>query len=289
MNEALKNSKVADIAKWRQSQLHWDGKSELTKKEIPKSVALNWDKMTRIMRQLCLSEKKLRPGKLFLLDIGSGNGGFLKGIEAYIDIYLGLDPSDIMLSYANAKADKNRIFIRAVGEELPVRSGLVDIVVIKSVLDHCYDPAKVISESARVLKKDGLILISLSNRKAYYNRLWKAYLKLKKLKFRKISEVSEERFCGGAHQFHFSYHEVKSLMESGGFAIKSSFDLGYLAIPLSIQFLIPEPLFRRIIDVADALGTLIMPHGGGGFILAAHKSVKSVKSVKDHSKSPKLI
>jgi SAM-dependent methyltransferase len=167
-----------------------------------------------------------------------------------------------MLSHA--KPDKNRIFIRAVGEELPVKSEAADIVVIKSVLDHCYDPFKVISESRRVLKKGGLILVSLSNRKAYYKPLLKFYLK--------FGGVSGERFCEGSHQFHFSYHEVKSLMETGGFRIMSSFDLGYFVLPISIQFLIPNRLFHSIIDLADLIGKLIMPHRGGGFILSGQKT-----------------
>lgn len=258
MNDILKpmlTDPIKDkaIAQWRKSQLHWDGKAEISKKKkvMPKSVALNWDKMTRIMRELCRSERRLKKGQLFLLDIGSGGGGFLKGIEAEIDRYIGIDPSDVMLSYA--KPHKNRSFIRAVGEELPLKSEIADIVLIKSALDQCYDPSKVISEAARVLKRGGLILISLSNRRAYYNLL-------------------KKRFCEGSHQFHFSYQEVESLMESGGFQIKSSFDIGYFFLPHSIQFLIPNGLFPRIVNLADKVGKLILSHRGGCFILAGQKS-----------------
>ena len=56
---------------------------------------------------------------------------------------------------------RDTIKIKALGEQIPVPSNFFDIVVCQNVLDHVNQPLVVINEICRILKKDGIALISV--------------------------------------------------------------------------------------------------------------------------------
>jgi len=56
---------------------------------------------------------------------------------------------------------KKAIKIKALGEQIPVPSNFFDIVVCQNVLDHVNQPLVVINEICRILKRDGIALISV--------------------------------------------------------------------------------------------------------------------------------
>jgi ubiquinone/menaquinone biosynthesis C-methylase UbiE len=49
--------------------------------------------------------------------------------------------------------------VKAKGESMPLEDGSVDLVVITNALDHCENPAKVLSEAKRVLRAGGWLAI----------------------------------------------------------------------------------------------------------------------------------
>jgi len=242
---------------WQRTQLHWDDKSTIQSHNVPKSVILNWRKINHILQNLCHEKGK----NLVMVDVGCGSGKFYQGLEEFVSLYIGIDPSDKMLSYAST--DGSQFLIRGIGENLPLRSGIADIVLLKSVLDQCYSPSQVISESKRVLKDDGWIMISLSNRDSYYSFIRKIYNRLRGHKGEHVFESSQ--------LFYFKSSEVEDTLKKQNLEIAKSISLGYFAFPHFIQWIIPNRVFSALIDFADRIGSAILPKRGGAFIIVGQK------------------
>jgi SAM-dependent methyltransferase len=86
-----------------------------------------------------------------LLEVGCGP----YGVSYFVDDSIGIDP--LVGDYENAFHAADTRFIRAIGEDLPIRSGSVDSVIICNVLDHCIDDKRVLQELRRVVRKGGHI------------------------------------------------------------------------------------------------------------------------------------
>jgi len=52
-------------------------------------------------------------------------------------------------------------FLSATGENVPFKSNKFDVVVCRNVIDHCFDPEKVLSSCNRILKFDGKVLVAV--------------------------------------------------------------------------------------------------------------------------------
>ncbi|MGA1820879.1 MAG: class I SAM-dependent methyltransferase [Thermoplasmatota archaeon] len=99
-----------------------------------------------------------------VLDIGSGTGTNFKYYPKTVKCVTVIDPSEANLRRLQERAGDNgwgsdggrclKIVI-GVGERLPFRSGSFDYVVSTLILCSVEDPAKVISEGVRVLKRGG--------------------------------------------------------------------------------------------------------------------------------------
>ena len=159
---------------------------------------------------------------------------------------------------------RNQIFVRGAGEHLPLQAGIADIVLIKSVLDQCYDPNQVIAESYRVLKDDGWLLMSLSNRNSYYAIFRNFYSHLRRHKSRHFFQES--------HQFYFDMKDVSIMLRKEQFEIARRLPIGYFVFPRCLEWLMSERIMLSCIDIADRVGAAILPGRGGGFIFIGRRS-----------------
>jgi 2-polyprenyl-6-hydroxyphenyl methylase / 3-demethylubiquinone-9 3-methyltransferase len=109
-------------------------------------------------------EKILGPGKK-ILDIGCG-GGFLTNALAQVGHdAVGVDLSNNSLKIAQAKdATKKAVYIQADALHLPFPEKSFDVVCAMDLLEHVEQPAEVIREASRVLKKGGLFFFHTFNR-----------------------------------------------------------------------------------------------------------------------------
>ena len=98
-----------------------------------------------------------------LLDIGTGTGRMLQLFADRVDRGVGIDTSRDMLSVARAKleADGNRHCHVRYGDmyRLPMEDASYDVAVIHQVMHYADRPEALISEVARVLRPDSVLLI----------------------------------------------------------------------------------------------------------------------------------
>ena len=123
----------------------------------------------RAKEQLAQIERKFKvKGKT--LEVGSGFGTFLallteRGIDAH-----GTEPEDIAMKATLMQNKKCRV-VKGVGEKLPFGDGIFDFVFSFQVLEHTQNPEKVLDESLRVLKREGILYFVIPN----YNSFWEGH------------------------------------------------------------------------------------------------------------------
>lgn len=245
---------------WEKTQLHWDDKEVIQRRRVPKSVIYNWRKINRMIGDICLEAKRIKGENLTIVDVGCGSGKFLDHIASFTEKYIGVDPSDKML--LDAPREKG-FFIRGMGENMPIKDGIADVVLLKSVLDQCYSPIQVISESKRILKSNGRLIISLSNRDSYYSFIRRIYNRLRGHKGEHFFELS--------HLFYFNMSDVDDMLKKAEFDIIQGKNVSYFVFPRFLEWIIPNFLMTKLIEFADKIGSLILPQRGGAFVIVGKK------------------
>ncbi len=99
------------------------------------------------------------------LEIGVGTGRF----AGPLGIEFGLDPSINMLKVAKERGIK---VIAGVGENLPFKNEAFELVLIVVTICFVNDPLWVLSESYRVLKKEGEIVIGFIDKNSFLGKIY---------------------------------------------------------------------------------------------------------------------
>lgn len=109
----------------------------------------------KLQEETLIEIKKYARGKL--IDIGCGRMPYRKELETMVDSYIGVDHPEISKLYkSNLKPE-----VLADAKKLPFRNNTFDIGLLLQVLEHVENPKAVIKEAARVLKPNGILIISL--------------------------------------------------------------------------------------------------------------------------------
>lgn len=95
---------------------------------------------------------------LKILDIGCGTGIVIKRLEKYGNVF-GMDISDKAISFCNKRGIKNIIKANAI--KLPFNNNTFDLITILDVLEHIENEEAAISETYRVLKSNGVAVITV--------------------------------------------------------------------------------------------------------------------------------
>lgn len=114
-------------------------------------LTFNWG-MKRAINLKVLNKLHFLSGSV--VDLGCGERPFEKDILKYADSYKGLDWSN---SFHDTKAD----IIADLNKPLNIDSESIDGVVSFEVLEHLSEPDMMLNEAYRVLKKGGVIVISI--------------------------------------------------------------------------------------------------------------------------------
>lgn len=106
-----------------------------------------------------------------LLDLAGGDGYIAEHFRATMRVAL-FDGSIAALRSARDRRGITDLFAGFVEEPLPYTNARFDYVFWGDNIEHIYHPHKVLLEIARVLKKDGLLLLSFPNAGHWFYRMY---------------------------------------------------------------------------------------------------------------------
>jgi ubiquinone/menaquinone biosynthesis C-methylase UbiE len=123
----------------------------------------------------------ISPVKGKVLDIGCADGLFSKQIldKSKAGELIGIDIEKSSIDWAKIhwKKNKKMIFKTADAHNLKFKDGTFDAVVALEVLEHVKEPAKVLQEVKRVLKKDGYGIFLVPTDNLLFRIIWFLWLK----------------------------------------------------------------------------------------------------------------
>lgn len=91
-------------------------------------------------------------------DIGSGHSIYKKFIFPYVDEYISVDKESI---HQHMFKTSQETFINADIKDLPFSNDSIDTVILTQVLEHIDDPFLAMNEIQRIMKKNGILLLSV--------------------------------------------------------------------------------------------------------------------------------
>jgi len=96
-----------------------------------------------------------------VLEVGCGAGNILEEMPP-MNLY-GIDISDLVLSKAKEKLRENAVLLQSDAQSLPFKDQVFMQVVCSEVLEHLLDPSVALNEMTRVLKTQGVAVVSVPN------------------------------------------------------------------------------------------------------------------------------
>jgi ubiquinone/menaquinone biosynthesis C-methylase UbiE len=149
-----------------------------------------FDKHPAIYQSEIKAIKKVIPSSGRGLEIGVGTARFASILPAKY----GLDPSWNMLKTAREKEVQ---VIQGVGESLPFKDESFHFVLIVVTICFVSDPRKVLKETARILKREGVLILGIIDKDSQWGRHYE-------------SRAAQSKFYRTAH--FFSSHEILNLL-----------------------------------------------------------------------------
>lgn len=189
-----------------------------------------------------------------VLDVGCGIGEYILYLQKEGRKCIGVDPlwdTSLLRARKNAEIEGLDIHLcQSLGESLPVKSNSFDMVLCISTLQHVRDSSQTLCEIRRVLKNDGLILISVPQT-------------VRKSTFKKM----------GIYTCHFNIRIINDLLTRSGFVIRNLNVCGFFP-PLSREILnkmhplVGDAVIRFSVQTLDRC-VQFMPHYASSIIILA--------------------
>jgi len=187
---------------------------------------------------------------LKIVDIG--------GVIHYYDLLNFLFPkSNIILLNINKqdlKGCKNGIL--ADGTSLPFKPETFDIVLCLDLIEHLIDPDSLLIEVYKILKKEGVFLITSPNLADFYSRLvflfgYTPYAYNPSIRYKVASPFTKFRTIAGEmyipdHKSVFTYKGLKEILRLRGF--KVIYEDGFTYAVDCFVYGVGKPKIRKIID-----------------------------------------
>ena len=145
------------------------------------------------------------------IEVALGSGRFAKALR----IKEGVEPAEKMRQLAQ----KKQIFVlNAVAEKLPYRSSQFDFVLMNFCISYFEDISAAFKEASRVLKKDGILIVSFIDKNSrigkFYQRKKKESIFYRNATFYTVSKIKRELKQAGFKELIFSqtlFHDLDKI------------------------------------------------------------------------------
>ncbi|HSX36464.1 MAG TPA: methyltransferase domain-containing protein [Patescibacteria group bacterium] len=192
--------------------------------------------------------KKL-PGAKKILDIGCGDGYFLKGLRDALPARRKVELWGVDYSKSKLRQAKKQGFSTKwcdLEQGLPFPDATFDVVYAAELIEHLFNPDFLLEECHRVLKPKGTIIVSTPNLQAWYNRALFA-LGIQPI-FYEVSTRSPKIGSGAlgrikkgeapvGHVHVFNKAGLLDMLRAEGFEILDTLGAQFHSLPRPVQFI----------------------------------------------------
>lgn len=212
-----------------------------------------------------------------ILDIGCRWGGDLQRIatiEKKMDIW-GVDLFFDALKAASEKFTKhqNVSLVQAKGEDLPFKKNHFDIIYTSEVIEHIENVEKFIDGVYRILKKDGIFILTTPSRFNYTHLIGALIPRPFKRQLRRLIWSGDQgREDVNPHVREYLARELKKILQRKKFKVEKV-EAGVLRVPI-LPLFIKLPLLLSIWKCVDKF-VGVLPGGSNlkhNFVMVARKS-----------------
>jgi ubiquinone/menaquinone biosynthesis C-methylase UbiE len=132
-----------------------------------------------------------------ILDIASGEGYGSNLLSQKAKMVYGVDISKEAVAHSSKKyRNKNLKFIEGSVDRIPLKSSSIDVVVSFETLEHIVNQENMLLEIKRVLKEDGLLIMSTPERSNYQDKLLeKNHFHIKELYYSEFEMLMDKHFA----------------------------------------------------------------------------------------------
>lgn len=164
-----------------------------------------------------------------VLDVGCGPGFYTRYLVNSGCQVTAIDFSKEYIKQAKSYVGNKAKFIVADATSLPFKNNYFDKLLLSEIIEHVQDYKSVLSESARVLRPNGIAVVTTPNKLSYMNFAYKLKRVLKKYKYNE-------------HVIEFSPRQFTNIIAEYFVIEKINFS----------NFLIPYPLDELFLEVHSA-------------------------------------
>lgn len=207
------------------------------------SLLMKYNSRYKEILHTLISEQMKGKTGFSVLDIGCRWGTDLQKI-ASINTDAGITGIDISGDALTAarmslKENRNVSLLKARGEDLPFRDNSFDLIISSEVIEHIKDVERFIRSVRRVLKNQGVVIITTPSRFNYVTLVGKVVpRKFKNMLRRYVYYLPQSETDVDPHEYEYTPEEMKNMFEKNGFKVDKILG-GVLRVPV-------WPLFDRI-------------------------------------------
>jgi ubiquinone/menaquinone biosynthesis C-methylase UbiE len=192
--------------------------------------------------------------KVDLVEIGGGRGSLFEWVKDSVHTYINVDPGTIILRERDVDRLKDPRYacIKCSAEEIPLEDESIDVVISTASLDHVPDYRKALAEVSRLLKNNGVFILTINSRSSW----WKVLLSSTDYVKQRENEIARE------HYFQWSFQQCES-------NLSEFFSLNSLTTTTFIPF-IPR-IWKYLLPISDLLGERMLPNHGANILAVCQK------------------
>lgn len=188
---------------------------------------------------------------LDLMELGGGAGGLFEWVKDYARTYVNVEPGRPALGGPDLARlrDARYTAVRCSAEAVQLEDESVDVIISTDSFDNIPDYRRALSEVRRLLRPDGLFLLTLNNRRSW----WKALLSGTDYLRRREAEIARE------HYIQWSFDECAA-------NLSEVLHVGHMSTTTFLPH-VPK-VWRYALPAADLFGRRLFGRHGA-YILAA--------------------